>query len=196
MKKVIPRSASLIPANATRVFKGQIYDTYQWPQQLFDGSEATFEMLRRPDTVEVIGVTGDKIIVVKDEQPNRSAKLSFPGGRVDETDANTLAAAKREVHEETGYEFEHWRLVKVWQPLTKIEWFIYLYLAWEGNKTAEPHVDAGERIEVEQVSFERVKQLVFDKAGYLGEAQGVFEGLQNADELLALARFEGTELER
>src|ERR1035437_4669906 len=124
MKQIVPLDASVIPEKAKCMFAGEIYDTYQWRQELFDGSRATFEMLRRPDTVEVVCLVDDKIIVVNDEQPNRPPKLSFPGGRVDR-DEVISSAAKREVKEETGYEFKQWRLVKVWQPHTKIEWFIY-----------------------------------------------------------------------
>ena len=55
---------------------------YQWPQKLYDGSSATFEMLRRPDTVESIGIVEDKIILLNDEQPNRDAHISFAGGEL------------------------------------------------------------------------------------------------------------------
>ncbi len=36
-----------IPPNAKRVFKGIIFDVYQWQQKMFDGSKETFEMLKR-----------------------------------------------------------------------------------------------------------------------------------------------------
>lgn len=38
-----------IPPNAQRVFSGKIFDVYQWPQPLFDGSIATFEVAKRLD---------------------------------------------------------------------------------------------------------------------------------------------------
>ena len=43
MKKLIPPDAVLVPDGATRVFQGEIFGVYQWPQQLFDGSTDTFE---------------------------------------------------------------------------------------------------------------------------------------------------------
>lgn len=193
MEKIVPQGAVLIPKQAERVFKGVIYDTYQWQQKLFDGSETTFEMLRRPDTVSAIGVVGNKIVVIDDNQPHRGNRLSFPGGRVDEKDGGTLTAAQREMHEETGYEFQNWRLAQVWQPQTKIEWFIYLFIAWDGAKTAEPHVDAGEKVGIKLLPFEKVKELVLAKTGYLGESEALFANINSLQELLGLPEFEGKE---
>jgi ADP-ribose pyrophosphatase len=187
MKQIVPLEASLIPDNAICAFKGEIFDVYQWQQELFDGSTATFEKLRRPDTVEVICLVEDKIIVVKDEQPSRPAKLSFPGGRVNRNE-DIGAAAKREVIEETGYEFKQWRLVKVWQPYVKITWFIYVFIAWDGKKTMTQHLDAGEKITVDLVEFDLLKQMAADKLGYLGESEtllrtaGSIQGLRSAHE--------------
>ena len=50
-ERVLPKGARLIPPEADRVFRGEIYEVYQWPQKMPDGSVETFEMLRRPDTV-------------------------------------------------------------------------------------------------------------------------------------------------
>lgn len=196
MKKTVPQRAVLLPEQAEKVFSGQIFDVYQWPQRMFDGSSATFEMLKRPDTVTVIGIADDKILVIDDEQPHTGSRVSFPGGRVDESDAGTLAAAQREMLEETGYEFDGWRLVKVWQPHTKLEWFIYLYVADGGRKVAEPHLDAGERISLKTLSFDEVKQLAITKSGYLAESKDIFETLQNLDGLRSLPEFQGREVDR
>lgn len=110
MKKTVPADAVLIPAKAVRIFEGVIYDVYQWQQELFDGSKATFEMLRRPDAITAICVVDGKILVINEEQPHRGKKVSFPGGRR-EPGEETSRAAQREVLEETGYNFKNWRLV-------------------------------------------------------------------------------------
>ncbi len=196
MKKVVPSDAILIPDQAKRVFAGIIYDVYQWPQKLFDGSDATFEMLRRPDTVGALCVVDDKILVLNDEQPHRGSIPSFPGGRVDAGEPNTLEAAQREVREETGYDFKNWRLVQVWQPHGKIEWFIYFYIAWDVAGSIAPHLDAGERITVEHLSFDETKRLVMNNDGYLGEAHGLYENAVSIEDLLALPEFVGNEINR
>lgn len=69
---------SKIPSVAQRVFRGQIFDVYQWPQMLFDGTVATFEMLKRADSVSVIATTSDgHILLAAQQQPDRPPYLSF-----------------------------------------------------------------------------------------------------------------------
>ena len=196
MKKQVPKDAVLIPDTAKRVFRGQIFDVYQWPQKMFDNSTQTFEMLRRPDTIAVIAVVEDKILILDDEQPHTGLRKSLPTGRVDDQDTATLSAAKREVLEETGFEFSKWRLIEVTQPHSKLEWFIYFYISWAGQKTAEPHLDVGEKIKVEALPFVNVKKLVLDKAGYLGESLDIFEKVSDIEELLKLPQFDGVEIDR
>jgi ADP-ribose pyrophosphatase len=191
MKKVIPEDAVLIPDNATKAFQGMIFDVYQWPQQLFDGSEHTFEMLKRPDTVVVIAVTGDKVLVLDDEQPHFGSRQSFPGGRVDADDESIQAAAEREVREETGYGFKNWRLIRVMQPHLKIEWFVYLWLAWDVADQQSPHLDAGEKITVHELSFNELKEKVLNKNSYLGESLALMEKIESLDQLLQLPEFTG-----
>lgn len=60
MRKFIPEKVRLIPKEATKVFEGRIYDVYQWPQKLFDGSTEIFEMLSRADTVKIIALVNEK----------------------------------------------------------------------------------------------------------------------------------------
>jgi 8-oxo-dGTP pyrophosphatase MutT (NUDIX family) len=193
VRRVLPADAILIPDNAKRVFQGKIYDVYQWPQTLFDGSVATFEMLKRPDTVIVIGIVDNHILLLDDEQPHRGSRMSLPGGRVEPNEA-TLAAAQREVHEETGYTFKHWSLVRVWQPETKIEWFVYLYVAWDVLAREDPHVDAGERIAVRLETYEQVRRLASGDDSPLEEAHTLFEHATSPGALVALAEQHNMEI--
>jgi ADP-ribose pyrophosphatase len=196
MNKVVPTDAVLIPEQATCVFKGQIFAVYQWQQELFDGSYDTFEMLKRPDTTSVICVVDDKLIVLDEEQPASGKRRSFPGGRVDETDADIIAAAQREVLEETGYTFKHWRLVKVWQPIKKMEWFVHYVLAWDVTGQQDVHHDPGEKISVELLEFDEVKRLAAQRVGFLHEASELFEGVDSLDNLRALPEFDGRMVNR
>lgn len=191
MKKVIPEDSVLIPDQANLVFEGVIFDVYHWPQTMFDGSEETFEMLKRADTASAICVVDDKILVLDEEQPDSRSRKNFPGGRVDEADTSIIEAAKREVLEETGYSFKNWRLIKVTQPYVKLEWFIHIVLAWGVIDLVTPKTDPGEKISVQSISFYNLKQLVDEKAGYLGESADIFENISSLGDLLDLPEFQG-----
>jgi ADP-ribose pyrophosphatase len=196
MKKLIPEECVLVPDNAECLFKGMIFDIYQWPQKMFDGSEHTFEMLKRTDTVTIIGLTENKVILVDDEQPHLGKRKSFPGGRVDDTDDTILDAAKREMLEETGYSFNSWRLVEVRQPYRKIEWFVYVFVAYEQLDKQEPDLDAGEKIDVSYLDFDDLKTLINNDIGYLGESRGLLQQINNLKELKDLPEFRGQSVDR
>jgi ADP-ribose pyrophosphatase len=197
MQKILPEDAILIPDQAQCVFKGEIYDVYQWPQTMFDGSSATFEMLKRADTVVSICLVGDKVIVLDDEQPHTGSRKSFPSGRVEDSDDSLQAAAEREVLEETGYRFKNWRLVRVEQPHLKIEWFVYLFLAWEPDGEKQPpEPDRGEKITLHELSFSELKELVLANKGLLGESLSLIEDINKSDELLSLPEFKGIVADR
>lgn len=196
MKKVIPTNAVLIPEEALAVFHGQIFDVYQWPQTLFDGSSHTFEMLKRPDTVVAICIVDDQILVVDDEQPHFGSRKSFPGGRVDESDESVEAAMQREVAEETGYSFKHWRLIQVHQPHNKIEWFVYLFVAWDVESHNKPHLDPGEKIITQGYDFSELKTMALNKTGYIGDVKDLFNELTSTEQLLAVPEFQGQSIDR
>lgn len=149
MKRILPPDTVRIPEQAECVFRGKLFDVYQWQQQLFDGTYATFEMLRRPDTVVTLLCDGDRVLCVQDEQPNREGRLALPGGRVDDHDASWEAAARRELREETGLSCEHWRLLSVRQPAAKLEWFTALFLATDISDRTRQQLDSGEKINLE-----------------------------------------------
>ena len=134
---------------------------------MFDGSTVTFERLRRPSTVQVIATEADSILLVKERQPDTEPYLSFPGGRVDQGE-DSLEACKRELLEETGYQAESWELFYEDDPVGKIDWTIYTYIARNCQKVQEPKLDGGEEIELEPVSFDRLMNLTDDESFHIG----------------------------
>jgi len=56
MKIDRPTSKQPLPENAKLVFKGVVFDTYQWEIDGYDGSKKTFKKLKRPDTAMIIPV--------------------------------------------------------------------------------------------------------------------------------------------
>lgn len=159
MRGFVPKNVKLIPDNAEMVFRGKIFDVYQWPQEMFDGTTETFEMLKRADTVEIIAIKDDKIVITRQRQPRKDWYYAFPGGRADIEGENELAAAKRELLEETGMEFRNWKLIKVVQPFAKVDWLVYTFLATDFVGQETQKLDAGEMIEVKEVSFAEMVKL-------------------------------------
>lgn len=196
MKKLVPRDSVLVPDEAELVYEGIIYDVFHWQQKLFDGTSTTFEMLRRADTTAAICIVDGKILVLDDEQPNRSSRKSFPGGRIEPHESSIVESAKREVLEESGYTFKNWRLIHVEQPFSKIEWFVHILVAWDGEQVAAPQNDAGERITVTAMEFDEVKALALNGVPFIDESAKIFKDAESVEDLLALPEFVGLEIER
>jgi len=175
MRKYIPENTDLIPEEAKRKFHGELFDVYQWPQELFDGSMATFEMLRREDTVVAISIltaeeqkrlgkvaedepTESKIVITYQTQPRQGWFYDYPGGRHDNPEETELEAAKRELREEAGLSFRNWKLVEVHQPFAKIDWLIYTFIATDLIEQCAQKLDAGEKIEVLTVTLDELHE--------------------------------------
>ena len=157
------KSRQPIPENAKRVFKGKIFDVYQWEQKMYDGSIEIFEKLKRPDTVVVFPVLPDgRIILTEQEQPNRGLFLGTAGGRV-ENGEDIIEAAKRELLEETGYKADEYILWKAEQIIDKIDWNIYTFVAKGAKKIAEQELDSGEKIKLKLVNFEEFIEVALNE---------------------------------
>ena len=158
-----PKSKQPIPENAQKVFKGKIFDVYQWEQELFDGTKTIFEKVKRLDTVVIYPILADgSILLTQQEQPGRDPFIDAPSGRVDEGE-DVLVAAKRELREETGYEAEEFVLWKAVSPVTKIDWVVYIFIAKNCKKVYEQDLDSGEKVALKSVSFDELLQVSRDK---------------------------------
>lgn len=170
-----PTSKQPRPDHAKKVFKGVMFDTYQWEQEMFDGSKATFEQIKRPDTVVVFPILPDgKIIMTEQEQPGKIPFIGATGGRVDEGE-DILTAAKRELLEESGYEAEEFILWDARHPVTKIDWVVYTFIAKGLKKVADMHPDAGEKIKLLNLSLDELIDVATSKNIYFAEQEIVSE---------------------
>ena|SRR3989338_177742 len=177
-----------IPLNAKRVFKGIIFDVYQWQQEMFDGRHRTFELIKRSDSVQVIAVQGDKIILCDDEQPGRPRKTTFLGGRVNEHEV-AVEGGKRELLEEAGMESDDWELFATYNPFTKIEWSVHYFIARGCREVASLALDpGGERITLKPVTFEEFMKIVASEEFDAGKFTADMLRLQQDKKALAVFR--------
>ena len=160
MKIKRPQSRQPIPPNAKKVFKGEVFDVYQWKQKLFDGTYATFEKIKRADGVNVIPVTAEgKIILGRQAQPGEKPFIGVLGGAMDEGET-PLETAKRELLEESGYKATKWTLWDAVQLYSKSEWAIYTFIARGCQKVQAQTLEPGERIKLLYVSFDEYLDII------------------------------------
>lgn len=154
-----PKSAQPIPKHAKCVFKGVMFDVYQWEQEMYDGTKKTFEKLKRPDSVAVFPILPNgKILLTRQSQPGRDEFTDVPSGRIDDGE-DPLEAGLRELKEETGYTSNDVILWKAEQATAKIDWAVYIFIAKNCQKVALQNVDHGEKIEVFEATFDELLDL-------------------------------------
>ncbi len=193
MRTVVPENAQLLPDKAQKVFDGVIFDVYHWQQTMFDGSVETFEMLKRPDTVEVIAIKDDKLVVVHEQQPGTKEFYDIPAGRHDVEAETELQAAQRELAEETGLRFKSWKLVTVSAPVHKVDWLVYTFVATDFDEQIDQNMDNGEKIVVEYMTLDEFKSLgAKQRLRYYSD---IFKNANSIEELMQLPEFRGKELE-
>lgn len=143
-----------IPKKAKKVFSGVIFDVYQWQQKMFDGSHATFERIKRQDSVVVIATKGKKILLEKEIQPAMSeAVIGFVTGRLDKAGESPRNTALRELMEETGLKPHKLKLYKTFYVDEKVTYSVHVFIAQECVVAGKPTLDNGERIEHIYVNF-------------------------------------------
>lgn len=155
------------PKGAKLVFRGAIFDVYQWKQRMFDGTYQTFERLKRPYTVAIMATFKNKVLIAHEEQPEAKREAWLFAGRMEKGES-PIKAAKRELLEESGMVSGNWHLMKVFNPVSKMDWKVYLFSAANCRKVSSQHLDSGERIKIERVSFERFMSLSHKFGGDLG----------------------------
>lgn len=143
-----------IPKQAKKVFSGEIFDIYQWPQKLYDGSVATYEIIKRQYASRIIATQNNKIVLGQEWKQGRGVKLGIFGGRI-ENGETPLKCAKRELLEEAGLESNDWELLYVDEVYPdKMDFLIYIYVARNCKKIAKQKLDPGEKIKTKIVSFD------------------------------------------
>lgn len=150
-----------IPDNAEKVFSGIIFDTYQWQQEMYDGSFVTYEKIKRKGTVMLLPITDEgKIILAKQSQPGMRDFIGLLGGKVDAGEDHETAG-KRELLEEAGIKAN--KLELLWDhtnPDSKLVWDIRTHIARELEFEKVVELEAGEKVQLMELTFDEFVELV------------------------------------
>jgi len=176
-----------IPSHAKRVFKGVLFEVWQWEQEIFDGTKRTFEAVKRQDYAEAIPVLENgKIVVIEQQQPHLKSFYSFIGGRVDAGET-PLNAARRELREESGLESPEFFLWKRIQPYQKVIFEGSHYIARRCRYVGEPTMPEEEKITIHEMEFDELIRFVNEC--------DTFRGMQSQGDFVR-AKYDETERER
>jgi len=169
---------------AKKVFEGIRFDVYQWQQKLFNGKTATYEIVKRLDSVVVFGVDNNKIIIVKEKQPHwdKEHMVVVAGGM--NKGEEPEVAARREFEEETGLVMKDFELVSVTQEIPGVEWFIYVFIARNVVATKEKQLDGGEQNEIMRISFKEMVRMFRNREFLYGSSFVETYLLQNKEDEL------------
>ncbi|MES2686464.1 MAG: NUDIX hydrolase [Pseudomonadota bacterium] len=131
------------------LLKGNFLHAFRDTVRLPDGSEASREYVRHPGAVMIIAQLDDGRLVLERQYryPVHAVMVEFPAGKLDAGEAS-LACAKRELLEETGYTARRWAKAGVMHPVISYSTeFIDIWFARDLT-AGERQLDAGEFLDV------------------------------------------------
>lgn len=124
----------------------------------------SYYVVELPTTVCAVAITEENevLMVSQYRHPVKETLLEIPGGFIDEGETPE-EAMRRELKEETGYEFETVLNVgKIAANPGVLDNYTYLFLAKGGRKTSEQHLDQNEELQVEKISILELKNLFLE----------------------------------
>jgi 8-oxo-dGTP pyrophosphatase MutT (NUDIX family) len=129
-----------------------------------DGKEVyPYYVMEYPTWVTALAITQDeKVLLVKQyRHAIGEVCIETPGGCVDATDTNYDEAIKREVLEETGYQFDDVTYLGRTSPNPSTNNnLMHMYLLQGGIKVQEQQLDANEDIEVLLITLDELFELL------------------------------------
>lgn len=146
------------PLQSQEIFDGVVVHLFKDTVTLPNGHTAIREVIRHIGAVAVVPVTDDGKVVVERQfrYPLNEVITEIPAGKLDSFTEDRLAAAKRELEEETGYTADNWQELGDFHPTAAYcDEKITLYLA-TGLRQGNRHLDDDEFLNVMAVPMEEL----------------------------------------
>ena len=131
------------------VLQGHFLQVRRDTVRLPDKRHATREYVIHPGAVMIVALLDDGRVVLERQYryPVQAVMIEFPAGKLDAGEAS-LACARRELQEETGYTAREWARAGVLHPVISYSTeFIDIWFA-RGSSLGERKLDAGEFLDV------------------------------------------------
>jgi ADP-ribose pyrophosphatase len=150
----------------TRISGEQVFDGHFLKVQrdivtLPDGTITDREYIKHPGAVVILPVFEDGSVLLERQfrYPLDRVFIEFPAGKIDPNE-DTLACAKRELLEETGYTASSWQFVcTIHNAIAYSDEHLEIYLA-KGLTAGEAKLDEGEFLEVYRASLPELMDAV------------------------------------
>ncbi len=176
--------------HSTKVsFQGKIFAVHTDDVEEPNGVRATRDVVRHNGSVVVLAVDdstnpSDPLIVLERQYRHAAGQylLEIPAGRV-EPGEKTLAAAKRELIEETGYRARKWqRLVRYYASPGFVGEWMEIFLA-TGIVAGDAHPEDDEKIDIHLVPLSQLIQMAL--AGEIHDGKTLVGTMLYAEQLRA-----------
>lgn len=149
-----------------KIYAGKVINLQVDDVTLPNGKQSKRELIKHPGAVAVIPITKDnKIIFVEQyRKPLEKSLVEIPAGKLDNNE-NPLAAAIRELEEETGYTTNDLSFVTSFYTSPGFaDELVYIYITDQLVKMENPPAgDDDEFVEVLELTLDEAKQYVIDE---------------------------------
>ena len=152
-------------ASSTLSYEGPLFRVYT-DTILENGRELTRDVIRHNGSVVILAMDDAKSkrdpMIVMERQYRHAAReflLEVPAGKMEEGE-DALAAAKRELLEETGFKAKRWRkIIRYFASPGFLGEFMQVFLA-EGLALGDAQPEYDEQIEIEMMPLSRLLKMI------------------------------------
>ena len=149
-----------------RAFQSRVFEvSRRRMEELGDGGDVKrgeFVRIEAPDWVNVVALTEDRQLVLIEQWRHGVDRvtLEIPGGMIDPGE-DALAAARRELAEETGYSADTWTRIGSIEPNPALQANrCHTFLAEGARRTQAPRFDGHERCRLILAPYDEAPRLV------------------------------------